>query len=195
MKDFFKDYDGQSIIDINNVDNEKNITKAWNKDVPEHVNNFNNYTEDRQSVIYFALFLEFHINKTLEILFPDFDDFLSLSKTSTSMKINILASFRLFPNQVFEAARCINNIRNEFAHELLISNLEDFKNLKDEKKKKTIDKLNKLIDEYKGDYEYENIDNTIRSRFKSLVMNTITAFRIYEPMIINLREDINQFKT
>jgi hypothetical protein len=188
-KNFFKDHDNQSVV--KNIDSEfiNEILATWNKEVPEHVKHFNDYEEDRNSVIYFALFVEFHINKILELLFPDFDSFLDLYKTATSMKINILASFRLFPKQIFESCRCINNIRNEFAHEFSITKIDQLENLSEKRKKITLDKLRNLTDNYEGDYEYEKIEDTIINRFKSLCLNTITAFRIYEPHVRKLRSN------
>jgi len=189
MKSFFKDHENHSIIKDWNGENHQEILGTWNQEVPEHVKNFNNYEEDRNAVIYFALFVEFHLNKVIEILFPDFDLYLGISKATTSTKINLLDSFRLLPKQIFQSCRCINNIRNEFAHEFSITKLDELENLPNERKKKTIEKLQKLTEEYQGDYDYEKIDNTLRNRFKSLCMNTVSAFRIYEPLIRELRKE------
>lgn len=189
MKSFLKDYENHSVIKDWNGEYQQEILRTWSDEVPQHVQNFNNYEEDRNAVIYFALFVEFHINKVIEILFPDFDSHLGISKASTSMKINLLASFRLFPNQVFASCRCINNIRNEFAHEFSITELEELESLPNSRKSKTLEKLKQLTAEYQGDYSYEEIENTLRNRFKSLCMNTVSAFRIYEPLVRELREE------
>lgn len=191
-KDFFIDYDNKAII--KNWDKEflDEVISTWKKEVPEHVQNFNNYKEDRNAVIYFALFVEYHLNNTIEILFPDFNSFLDFSKTAISTKINLLASFRLFPKQVFEACRCLNNIRNEFAHNFSITKIEQLEKLPEARRKITIDKLNSLTDDFQGDYEYETISDTLRNRYKSLVMNTVSAFRIYEPLTQRLRKKIEK---
>ena len=188
MKSFFKDHDAHSIIKDWNGEYKQEILGTWNEEVPQHVQNFNNYEEDRNAVIYFALFVEFHINKIVEILFPDFDSYVGISKASTSLKINLLDSFQLLPKQIFSSCRCINNIRNEFAHEFSITKLDELEGLPNSRKSKTLEKLKKLTDEFEGDYNYEKIENTLRNRFKSLCMNTISAFRIYEPLIRELRE-------
>ncbi|WP_300667119.1 hypothetical protein [Fluviicola sp.] len=190
-KDFFIDHDQKAII--NGWDDKylREVISIWNKEVPEHIQRFNSYNEDRNSVIYFALFMEYHVNRSLEILFPDFNSFLDFSNTAISVKINMLASFRLFPKQIFEACRCINNIRNEFAHEFSITKIEELEQLPADRKRKTIDKLVLLTNEYSGDYdEYVTVSDTAKNRFKTLVMNTITAFRIYEPLAKKLREQI-----
>ncbi|MBE0651828.1 MAG: hypothetical protein IH595_13425 [Bacteroidales bacterium] len=189
MKSFFKDHDDHSIIKDWNGEYQQEILGIWNKEVPKHVENFNNYEEDRNAVIYFALFVEFHINKLIEILFPDFDKYLGISKTSTSMKINLLDSFRILPKQIFSSCRCINNIRNEFAHEFSITKLDELEKLSIERKNKTLEKLKQLTNDYDGDYDYEKIEDTLKNRFKSLCMNTVTAFRIYEPLIRELRKE------
>lgn len=191
-KDFLVDYNNESVIKNWNQAHSNEILKTWSQEVPKHVNNFNQYSEDRNAVIYFALFVEYHINKILEILFPKFDSFLGISKTNISVKINILRAFLLFPSQIFDALHCIKEIRNEFAHEIEIVNLEDFKNLPPDRQKKTIEKLIKLTDTYQGDFEYEKINDTLRNRFKSLCMNSITALRLYQPLIQELREKINK---
>ncbi|MCF8371987.1 MAG: hypothetical protein K9H64_10215 [Bacteroidales bacterium] len=191
-KIFYNDYEGKSILKGYKREYQGEILGIWNREVPQHVKNFNHYQEDRNAVIYFALFVEYHINQTIETLYPDFDYYLDLSKTATGFKINLLASFRLFPCQIFEACRCINNIRNEFAHEFKVVNLEQLNQLPDSRKKKTIDKLIRLTSDYKGDYTYEehgDDQDTIRNRFKSLCMNTVTALRIFEPQVKRLRTE------
>lgn len=187
-KDFFKDENNISIITEWSGQNTKDILAKWNKEVPYHVQEFNKYDEDRSAVIYFSLFVEYHVNITIGILFPDFDSFLANSSITT--RINILASFRILPKQIFEACRCINNIRNEFAHEFNIKNMEQLATLDGERKKKTVDKLTMLTNDFFGDYEYERTLDTIRNRFKSLCLNTVTAFRIYEPQILIVRENL-----
>lgn len=190
MKSFYKDHENRSIIKDWDGEYQQEILKIWNKEVPQHIQNFNKFKEDRNAVIYFALFVEFHINKVVETLFPDFDSILGISKASTNMKINLLASFRLFPNQVFASCRCINNIRNEFAHEFSINTLNELEYLPNKRKSKTLKKLRQLRENYYGDYNYEEIEDTIRNRFKSLCMNTVSAFRIYDPLVVELREKI-----
>ncbi|TNE81289.1 MAG: hypothetical protein EP332_03990 [Bacteroidetes bacterium] len=191
-KIFYTDYEDESIFNGYNGEFQTEILRDWNHEVPSHVKVFNESKEDRNAVIYFALFLEFHINRSIETLFPDFDNYLGISKTSTSTKINLLASFRLFPRQIFQACRCVNNIRNEFAHEFSIISLDQLKILPENRKKSTVDKLITLTTEYEGDYEYEthteDSDN-LRNRYKSLCLNTITAFRIFQPQLIRLRDE------
>ncbi|KQB43140.1 hypothetical protein RCH33_664 [Flavobacterium daejeonense] len=189
MKNFFKDHNNSCVLREWDFEHSNEITKNWNKEVPKYVQNFNKYTEDRNAVIYFALFVEYHINKTIEILFPDFDSLIGISKANISLKINILDSFKLLPKQIFESARCINNIRNEFAHEINIINLDDLDNLPNDRKNKTIGKLIQLTTDYEGDYKYEIIDESLRNRFKSLCMNTISALRIFEPSVRRLRNE------
>lgn len=190
MKNFFIDHEHTTIIRDWNQEYQDEIIKTWNQEIPKYVENFNTYEEDRNAVIYFALFVEYHVNKCLEILFPDFDSLLGISKTAISTKINILAAFKLFPIQIFEALRCINNIRNEFAHDIEITKLDDIQLLNEKRKKGTTLKLVSLTNEYEGDYNYEKINDTLKNRFKSLCLNTITAFRIYEPLVKDLRKNL-----
>ena len=68
--------------------------------------------------------------------------------------------------------------------------MEQLANLDGERKKKTVDKLTMLTNDFLGDYEYEQTLDTIKNRFKSLCLNTITAFRIYEPQILIVRENL-----
>ena len=191
MKSFYKDYENIAIIKDWDGKSANEVFANWNKEVPIHVQNFNSFSEDRNAVIYLSLFVEYHINKAIEIVFPDFDLYLGISNTNINTKINILQSFRLLPKQIFEALRCIKEIRNEFAHELSIINLDDFKTLSQPRQKKTIEKLASLTNTYKGDYKYENHGagmDTLRNRFKSLCLNTITAFRLFDNQIFELRK-------
>lgn len=189
MKNFFKDHNDSCVLKDWNFDHSNEITKDWNNEVPKHVKNFNQFTEDRNAVIYFALFVEYHVNKMIEILMPDFNNLIGTSKASISLKINLLDSFKLLPKQIFESARCINNIRNEFAHEIEIINLEDLNSLPNDRKKKTVDKLTSLTNEYEGDYQYEKVQDNLKNRFKSLCLNTISAFRVFEPSVNQLRTE------
>ena len=113
---------------------------------------------------------------------------MNTSETKFNNKINILSAFRLFPDQIFEALKCIKDLRNEFAHDFSIVDLEDIKLLPPKRKNKTIGKLISLTNNFEGDYKYHERDDTLRNRFKSLCLNTITALRIFEPMVINLRK-------
>ncbi|MWB96228.1 hypothetical protein GON26_17840 [Flavobacterium sp. GA093] len=189
MKNFFNDHNNSCVLKEWDFENSNEITKNWNQEVPKHVENFNLYTEDRNAVIYFALFVEYHVNKMVEILMPDFDSLIGISKSPISLKINLLDSFKLLPKQIFEAARCINNIRNEFAHEINMVNLEDLNSLPNDRKKKTVDKLLYLTTEYEGDYQYEKKEDILRKRFKSICLNTISAFRVFEPSVKHLRNE------
>lgn len=189
MKNFYTDNDSISILKKWNSEFSKEIIKKWNEEVPTHIQRFNNYKEDRNAVLYLTLFVEYHLNQCLSILFPDFDSLLGLSKTATSSKINFLASFRILPVQIFDAMRCLNNIRNEFAHDIDVINLSDLSSLTGSRLNRTVTKLTELTDNFEGDYMY---GNEIRDRFKSLCLNTITALRIYEPMIKDLRKQLDQ---
>jgi hypothetical protein len=187
-KSFFKDYKNHSVIKEWDGTKSNQIIKEWNKEIPQHVKKLNTYYEDRNYVIYLALMVEYHINRNLEILFPDFDKILHTSETNINTKINILSAFRLFPDQVFQALRCIKDFRNEFAHNFSIINLNDINNLPQKRKNKTIVKLLSLTKEFEGDFNYQDSEDTIRNKFKSLCLNTITALKIYEPIVINLRK-------
>jgi hypothetical protein len=189
-KNFFKDHEEKAVIKEWDVSHSDKVTKEWTKEVPEYVQTYNSYKEDRNAVIYLTLFVENHLNKTLLIIFPDFDDSLGISETHFSTKINILQSFRLFPKQIFEALKCVRDIRNEFAHEISIKNFEDLNTLNLKRKNKTTVKLIKLTTEYEGDYKYEKIEDNLNNRFKSLCLNIITALRIFEPRVEELRKNV-----
>lgn len=189
IKSFFEDHENQSILKKWNGENQEQIIRKWNDEVPKHVENFNNYKEDRNAVIYFALFIENEVDKIILILFPDFDFYFSKKSTFISQKLKILDSFKLFPKQILKSARCINNIRNEFAHNIKIENFDDLESLEGKRKKDTINSLITLTNEYEGDYNYEKNEDTLKNRFKSLCLNTVTALRIYNPIIKDLREN------
>ena len=184
MKNFFNDHKNNSVLKEWAKEDIINLLGKWNEEVPKHVNIFNESNHDRHAVLYFALFTEFHINRLVEILFPDFKN---IAGENTSNKIKLLSSFRLIPDQIFMACKCINQIRNEFAHKFSLTNLSDL----DGEGKNT---LIKLTNEYQGDYVYEEAEDTIKNRFKSLCMNTITALRLYESQVQKLRIYIDNFE-
>lgn len=193
-KNFFKDYKNHSIIKEGSIHETSQILKKWNKEIPQHVKNLNTYKEERNYVIYLALVVEHDLNRILEILFPDFNERMNTSETGFNFKINILSAFRLLPEQIFEALRCIKDLRNVFAHDFSIVKLEDINLLSSNRQTKAIGKLTSLTNNFEGDYNYQERDDTLLNRFKSLCLNTITALRIFEPEVISLRNKIETSK-
>ncbi len=162
----------------------------WNREISEHVKKFNLYQEDRNIVIYFALLLEDQINNCLNILFVNFKDKFDSNgiQASMSLKIKILYSIPLFTQHIFDSLNCINDIRNEFAHNIYMESFSDFNRLS--KKKRTLEKLIQITEMYEGNYKYHEIDDTPRNRFKSLSLNLISYVRANEIEIKKIRKSI-----
>ncbi len=159
----------------------------WNEDLPKRVAYFNESTEERNGVTYLALFVEMELFRIVKIIFPDFPKYLGNANFSSA--INYLRSFKLIPDHILDATKCIKDIRNEFAHNIDTVNLSDLQLTKD-----LLKDLNHFVDTYKGDYDYVEIEDTLLSRFKTVCMNIIAALRIYEPSIKIVREHLDSGK-
>jgi len=188
MRNFYENPNKDTLIWRFKTEHTHEVIREWKEEVPEYVRKFNSYIEDRNAVIFFELFIEFHIERITEILFPGFISINGYNKPTVFTKIKTLEAFNLFPSQIFEACQCIINIRNVFAHHIDVTSLDDLNNLDQKTKKQTINKLNSIIESFDySDYDYFKSEDTNRNRFKSLVMNTITALRLYEPQVIEIR--------
>lgn len=194
MKLFFKDHENKAIINEWNGESQTEIIAKWNKEIPQYIIKFDSYKEDRNSVIYLTLLIEIQIDEIIQALFPAFYEDGCFDKTNTYIrdKIKTLKAFRLLPTQILDSIKCINYIRNEFAHEIKLCTFEDFSSIENKRKTRTIDKLVLLTNEYEGDYRYEETEDTLKNRFKSLCLNTITALRLFVPQVRELRLNIEQ---
>lgn len=157
----------------------------WNEELPKRVAYFNESTEERNGVTYLALFVEMELFRIVKIIYPDFSKF--LGNANFNSVINYLRSFKLIPDHILDATKCVKDIRNEFAHKIDIVNLSDLP-------EKLLEKLNHLIDTYEGDYNYVKIEDTLLSKYKTICMNIIAALRIYEPSIKSIREQLDSGK-
>jgi len=158
----------------------------WNKELPKRVAYFNESSEERNGVTYLALFVEIELFRIIKIIFPDFSKYLGNANFSSA--INYLRSFKLIPDHILDAAKCIKDIRNEFAHNINIVQLSDLEG------QKMIEKLNEFVDTYQGDYNYFKSEDTLLSRYKTVCMNIIAALRIYEPSIRHVRKQLDSGK-
>jgi hypothetical protein len=194
MLDFYKCHTNNSIIKDINQEHGNLAISEWNKTVPKYIKLYNNLSDDRSAVIHFALFVEHHIDSAIINWLPGFNSHLGLSKTMISQKINILAASRLIPEQVLMSCRCINSIRNQFAHDIKTISFSHFDDLLEKDKKNTIFKLIELTDTYESEYSsYLKIDKSYQTRFKTLSMSVIAAFSYYLPSIIELRIKIESY--
>jgi len=157
----------------------------WGDDIPKRLAYFNKSNDERNSVTYLALFVEQELFRAIKILFPDANK--HLPNLNFSQSINFLRSFRIIPDHILAAAKCVKDIRNEFAHNIEVLKLEDLK----AKRQKLLSTLDFFIENYQGDYDYFESDDTQLNRYKTVCMNIIAALRVYEPSIRLVRETLD----
>ena len=146
----------------------------WGTEIPKRVAYFNESKDERNGVTYLALFVEQELFRMLKIIFPAAPQY--LSNLNFSGSINYIRAFKIIPDHILEATKCVKDIRNEFAHNIEILKIEDLN-------EKLLSKLNYFIESYEGDYDYVEIDDTFLNRYKTICMNIVAALRIYEPSI------------
>ena len=164
--------------------------KNWNEELPVLYERINSLEDDRSFVILMSIIVEFHLDKLLSIVIPDYDTKLKNNKDLTfSLKLELLNSMRLIPKQIFLFADCIRKIRNEFAHNLKIDNILELKTLN---RRSIVLNLEQLCAEYSDSlvYSKSNPSNYIQ-KFKDIANFVVNAFREYEPNFIALRKEID----
>ncbi|MCD4769849.1 MAG: hypothetical protein K8R35_06760 [Bacteroidales bacterium] len=164
----------------------------WNNELPQLYERINSLADDRSFVILMAVVLEYHVDKLLRILLPNYEILLETSEFTFSIKLKILKASKLLPEIIFEFSELTRKIRNSFAHNLSFDNLEELKE-GNKQERKLVNKLEQLCTDYSESLVYFiPKSNDYRMRFKDVASFAILALREYEPNIKGLRELIDK---
>ena len=106
-----------------NIDKDINIDELWEQS--DYLDAFELSSEnDRAFILVSAVALEDKVFNILESLLPSINSLKDNKEFTFSFKINLLKSFDLYNPKVIEYLHLIRKIRNEFAHNLTISDFE-----------------------------------------------------------------------
>jgi hypothetical protein len=136
-------------------------------DVMDAMQYLSHLDKDRTIVLVGELIVENAIENYLSASMRGYKK--EFSKLSFYLKIRIAKSLNLSPPKIFECADIIRAIRNEFVHDL---NITDFANIKTELTKKLDNAL--IVVNYKTNQE----ERTMREKFVMLILATTTALFI-----------------
>ncbi|MHB0755461.1 hypothetical protein [Polaribacter sp. M15] len=163
----------KSLFDFENVDlnNDKTV---------ELYNRISETGDDRSKIILAGIIVEWYLDRILKCLFIDYKILTKRSDFTFSVKISILKSLRLIPLNIIIMCDCVRKIRNEFAHNLNIDNIN-------QTEKKFKDQIHQLY--------VKNVENTsdidLIKKFESVYRLGSSHLRTYEKNIILLRERID----
>jgi len=162
-----------SMFDFENVDTNNNKTE-------ELFNRIANSGDDRSKVILAGIIVEYYFDRILKLILVDFKALTDRSDFTFSLKIAILKSLRLIPNNIIFMCDCVRKVRNEFAHNLEIDSIENI-----DKKIKT--RIHQLYIENSNQKE----DISLIKEFESIYRLGSGNLRTYEQNVKLLREKID----
>lgn len=138
--------------------------------------------DDRSRSILMNLILEHLTDILLTHLIKNYRKFVKTNKPSFYLKLSLLKSFELLPDQVFASIDCLREIRNKFAHRLEIVNFSDI----DEKIQSKIDQTVRL-----ASFEKEEMPQTLEKKISRIEFHAVVGLYAYEPNLKLLSDHIN----
>ena len=141
------------IIDFK-INTDINIDELWEQS--DYLDAFELSSEnDRAFILVSAVALEDKIENILKLLLPSIKTLADNKEFTFSFKINLLKSFELYNPKLIEYIHLVRKIRNEFAHNLSISDFENISSrtlthidqcLKSLESKRTCEKVREKIE-------------------------------------------------
>jgi hypothetical protein len=136
--------------------------------------------DERSYVLVNALIIEYYLDRLLKAIFPKFNKLTKRQEITFSVKILLVESLDFIPYHIIQCCDCVKGIRNQFAHNLKINNIEEIS----EDRKQFLKQLYSFI---WGDCEKE----TTKELFRSISFMAINGLSAYEPNIKFLRKKID----
>ena len=163
----------------------KNITldQLWNQS--EYLNALDLSSEnDRAFILISAVALEDQIYKILKSLLPLIKCLEDNKEFTFSFKINLLKSFDLYNPRVFDFLHLIRKIRNNFAHDLTISEFENLQSV-----------MISQIDQCLKKIESQRIFSSVRDKIEAIVNWLFWELICLIPYASELREIMTSEQT
>jgi hypothetical protein len=164
------------MFDSENI--EENNSKSW-----ELFERISKTGDDRSKSILAGIIVEHYLDRILKLLFIDYKFLTDRSDFTYSFKISLLKSLRLIPHNIIIMCDCVRKVRNEFAHNLELENIQEI----DLKIQKQVHQL------YSEDSE-KNKDIELIEKFKAVYTLGYSNLRAFEQNIRLLREKIDDPK-
>ena len=148
------------------------------REINEYMAHYRGLTDERAVVLAGSLCVEDCLGRMIDVFFPAAN---MLHGLGFSHKIRLVRASKLIPSQILDDCNTVNQLRNDFAHNLELKNLSD---LSDQK----FQPLDKALKRYQKSYDF-NIPQ--RKRFEDLVSIVSGALIIYTTHVKSLREYID----
>ena len=150
--------------------------------LPDLFNKVRNSGDDRSRTILLNLILEHLTDILLGHLVKNYEKFTRDNRPSFFLKLSLLSSFELIPDQVFGSINCLREIRNKFAHQLEITSFADLDD-------KIISKINQTVKS--ASYDTQEIPETIDKKISRIEFHAVVGLDSYEPNLRLLGDQIN----
>lgn len=158
------------------------IVSENNQKVNELQQRINNAQDDRSKIIFCGIIVEYYLDRILKCFFLDFKELSDRPDFTFSFKISLLKSMQFIPNEIIQMCDIVRRIRNEFAHNFDIDNINQLK-------PKLINTLNQI---YLNQTKNKDSNIELFTKFK-LVFNLGHSYlRTYEKNVKLLREKIDE---
>lgn len=162
------------MFDYKNVD--ENNSNSW-----IHFERFSESGDDRSKSVLAGIIVEHHLDRLLKLLFVDYKFLTVRSDFTFSFKISILKSLRLIPDNIVTMCDCVRKVRNEFAHNLVISSINEVNK-----------KLHNQIHQLYVENTQTNNEVPLIKKFTSIYNLGSGGLRSFEQNIRLLREKIDE---
>jgi len=156
------------------------IVEDNNKKTLENYSRIINTGDHRSRVILAGIIVESYFDRILKCFFIDYKNLSDRSDFTFSFKISLLKSLRLIPNEIIISCDLIRKIRNVFAHNFEINNIEELDI-------KLIKHINQLYQQRNQRPE----EKKLIDKFHAIYSIGYSELRSYEKNIKLLREAID----
>ena len=140
--------------------------------IEEQLKHLHSLKDDRALVLVGALLVEYYLDELLSSYIPDYKN--QLSRWTLFVKTTIARALKLCPDYLYDSIDTIREIRNKFAHNLDVKNIEDLSN-------EYIKSLKSHLNQYLTGPVYESIINDVKKVriFDALIGNVTVTLRSY----------------
>ncbi len=157
---------------------------AYNTEMPDFFKKIEETGDDRSYVITSALVAEHQLDAFLLTLMPGYDKLAEKKDFTFSLKIELLKAHKIIPPIVPRCIDYLRRVRNEFAHNLLIDEIDSIE-------QKIINVGNNLYDDVYRVYKQNHSEKNTREIFNGILQGAIMGLRSYKPNVNLLRRLLN----
>lgn len=163
-----------SLFDFEKVDDNNDKTRELFKRIA-------NAGDDRSKIILSAIVVEYYFDRILQCLLVDYQNLTERTDYTFSLKISILKSLRIIPNEIILMCDCVRKIRNLFAHNIELDDINQI----DSKVK------NRLIQLYSENVKEKQTDLSLIEKFQAIYNIGSSSLRTFEKNVRLLREKLD----